>query len=168
MSVVFREGDLLTVTDVDVICHQCNCLTVKSHGLSQAIAQRFAWADVYGQRPAVKGRNLTSEPATPGTIKVFSGLPGIVCLFGQWDFGRGKYRKIGPYDDSAENRLLWFQSCLDHLGTLTRVTRVAMPYRIGCGMAGGHWPSYYGLIQNFARTYDKHVIIIVRNGKGRS
>ena len=32
-----KAGDVLKVTIVDAIVQQCNCLTVKAHGLNQAI-----------------------------------------------------------------------------------------------------------------------------------
>ena len=36
-----RYGCILLIKDVDAIVHQCNCLTVKSHGLSQKISECF-------------------------------------------------------------------------------------------------------------------------------
>ena len=36
-----------------------------------------------------------------------------------------------------------------------------MPFKIGCGMAKGHWSNYLKMIIEFARQYNKHVIIVV-------
>jgi hypothetical protein len=45
-GVIFLKGNLVEKKNVDAIVHQCNCLTVKSHGLSKQIARKFPWADV--------------------------------------------------------------------------------------------------------------------------
>ena len=38
---------MLESKDVDVIIHQVNCLCIKAHGLSQKIAEKFPWGDIY-------------------------------------------------------------------------------------------------------------------------
>jgi len=48
----------------------------------------------------------------------------------------------------------------DELGLL-KVEKIAMPFKIGCGMTKGHWPNYLKMIKEFARQYNKHVIIVV-------
>ena len=58
MSVSYHYGCILQIKDVDAIVHQCNCLTVKSHGLSQKISECFPWGDIYSHRTPVRGRNL--------------------------------------------------------------------------------------------------------------
>lgn len=45
----------------DVIVQQNNCLAVKSHGLSKSIADKFPYADVYGQRKSVTQPSSTSS-----------------------------------------------------------------------------------------------------------
>ena len=42
-----KTGDVLKLTGVNAIVPHCNCLTAKAHGLSQAIADRYFWADIY-------------------------------------------------------------------------------------------------------------------------
>jgi hypothetical protein len=56
-----------------VICQICNCVTVKGHGLSADIAQRYPYADVYSQRKAVSpNRNLArkEDRSVPGTTQL--------------------------------------------------------------------------------------------------
>ena len=43
MYVCYHYRCILQIKDVDAIVHQCNCLTVKSHGLSQKISECFPW-----------------------------------------------------------------------------------------------------------------------------
>ena len=65
--------DLLTFL-ADVIVQQNNCLAVKPHGLSKSIADKFPYADVYGQRKSVANsrRNLSrpEDRPEPGTIQL--------------------------------------------------------------------------------------------------
>lgn len=46
MTVQYRYGCLLVIKDVDGIVHQCNCLTVKPHGLSEKISKTYSWGDL--------------------------------------------------------------------------------------------------------------------------
>lgn len=160
-------GDLLTLTSVDVIVHQCTCVTVKPRGLSLAIGKAFPWGDIYGQRKAVKGRNLAVQTSRdlPGTIKVFKapeqGTPNVACLFAQWDFGTNVCR-VEPYkrSDTKENRELWFKQCLSELGK-TPYSSFGFPFKIGCDSAGGVWKVYWKLIKEFSNTYSKTVFVVV-------
>ena len=43
------------------------------------------------------------------------------------------------------NREKWFKNCLDELGLL-KVQKIAMPFKVGCGMDKGHWPNYLKMI----------------------
>jgi hypothetical protein len=36
-----------------------------------------------------------------------------------------------------------------------------MSFKIGCGMDKGYWPNYLKMIKEFARQYNKQVIIVV-------
>ena len=58
MSVKFVYGDLLKTKDVNCIVHQVNCLCIKAHGLSQQIADKFPWADIYSSRQEHGNKNL--------------------------------------------------------------------------------------------------------------
>ena len=40
------DGNLLDARE-KYICHQCNCLSKTSYGLSKSIANKFKWADIY-------------------------------------------------------------------------------------------------------------------------
>lgn len=156
----FRYGDLLTISDVDVIYHQVNCLTTKPHGLSKYIADEIPWSDIYSKRRSVRSRNLAVEEdrGVPGTIRR---LGRVVCFQAQWDFGGPKEgRRIPPHVDSRENREKWFKNCLEELG-LKKEQKIGMPFKMGCGLAKGHWPTYLKMIKNFSRQYNKHIVIVV-------
>ncbi len=165
------KGDLLQAKE-RYIAQQCNCMTVKSHGLSAQIASRYPYGDHYKTRqPIHYGRNSASAESRdiPGTIKVLispldgqissavdqtsnqvSADPRIICMFAQWVPGKsGAFNQYypGDYDDTPRNRQEWFLQCLKVMDEDPGINSpVAMPYTIGCGLAGGNWDVYQKMI----------------------
>jgi len=62
-KIVIIQGNLLDSKE-DYICHQCNCVTRLSKGLSNEIFRRFPTTDTYKKRFSEKDYD------TPGTIYV--------------------------------------------------------------------------------------------------
>ena len=159
------EGDLLKLREFDAIAHQVNCLTVKPHGFSKQVADKYPWGDIYSKRIPEGKRNLAvkSDRGVPGTIQIFKSTtvnsPAIVCLLSQWDFGStGQSRRcIPPYKDTAENRLMWFGQCFDHIKD---VKILGLPYKIGCGLAGGDCSLYFKMICAYARKSSVQIIVV--------
>ena len=84
-------------------------------------------------------------------------------MFAQWDYGscdKGRKRNIQPNVDTPENREEWFCKCLVAIGSLKH-QKIAFPFKIGCGLAGGNWKVYFKMIKEFSWKYNKHVTIIV-------
>jgi hypothetical protein len=65
------NGDLLNASE-RVIIQQLNCTTIKAHGLSKSIAQKYPFANVYRRWQAINTRNH----ATWGTC----GIPGEIAV----------------------------------------------------------------------------------------
>jgi len=40
---------------------------------------------------------------------------------------------------------------------------IALPFKIGCGMAKGNWSDYLRMIKDFAQKYNKEVVVVVRH-----
>jgi O-acetyl-ADP-ribose deacetylase (regulator of RNase III) len=137
-------GDLLDA-DADYIVQQCNCLSTKPHGLSETIAKKWPEADPYSVRRKLNGRNMAviSDRAVAGTILV---LGKVICAFGQVAMGKpGRFDSVGR-PDSAADRLNYFKACLGQIALL-KPKSIAFPYKIGCGLAGGDWPTYEAVLQ---------------------
>ncbi len=142
-----KFGNILDATE-DAIIQQCNCVARKPHGLSQQIAQRFPHCRVYS--------NNTQK--TPGTIEVYHGNPTIICLLAQ--YGMGKPHDYGQREpDSYKLRLRWFQDALDEINP-DEYSSVAIPYKIGCGLAGGNWNEYLPIIEEFDKKIPVTLYII--------
>ena len=163
-------GDLLRLADgADYIVQQCNCLTVKAHGLSEAIFRIYPEADDYKRRRPIGRRNLAIETdrAVPGSISIHHNF--IVNLFAQWRPGkiRAGYFSCYPGSDppeTSEQRQAWFQMCLDELALrlVGRRVTVAFPYGIGCGLAGGNWEVYRGMLEVFDKNNPEIDVLVVR------
>lgn len=183
-------GDLVRLPSelgVTHVVHQLNCLTTRGAGLSQSVAETWSWADVYGRRAKMSRRPnvaTTATQATPGTIVIDTPPTGVeapkcVGFFAQWDYGRpsnhrGGRPSVNPAycrvkeGDSARNRIVWFQKCLDALAEeLKDVDRpkVAFPHEIGCGLARGNWDVYRQKIADWSVQHQIVTVIVRWIGK---
>ena len=161
------KGDLLD--QKGFLFQQCNCVTVKAHGLSQSFIKRFGKrADIYGKR-AHRSANTATLPDTPGTYKILNlrGNTAMVAVFGQWLPGKpracahmySRYRVI--HNDTYEDRFRYFEEALNKFVESVDDDRPAyFPYRIGCGLAGGNWDNYRLAIERFAARYRGPVYIV--------
>jgi hypothetical protein len=143
-------GNILDSNE-DFILQQNCCTTTKAQGLSLAIAQKWPLSDPYRDRVKAKGNWATIESRdTPGSIKV---LGKVICLFSQYSHGKPNGGLKDPLNvvipDSAEDRLQYFVSCLNLVSDLAPKS-VAIPFKIGCGLAGGNWQKYYNAISDWA------------------
>lgn len=156
MIIDIINGDLLDATE-SYIAQQTNCNTVTAHGLSKSIAQRWKHGDVYSQRSRKGQRNAAAEPDEPGSVVITEPGPGssgpiILHMMAQWTPGKaGAYNRYYPktYQDTARNREGWFLECLNILDDeVPKGQVVAMPYCIGCGLAGGKWETYKNMLES--------------------
>jgi uracil-DNA glycosylase len=135
------ESDLLE-SDAQVIAQQCNCTSKKAKGLAETIAKKYPYADFYSSR---------KEDSVPGTIKVVGNKSKsqrfVAAMFAQLNPGKPKK------GDTASQREKWFEECLNKISKIKSLKSIAFPSGIGCGLAGGNWDTYYGLICDWARSH---------------
>lgn len=147
---VVPKGNLLNASEI-VIIHQCNCVSDRAAGLAKVLFQKFPAANVYRYR---------QKPSKPGTTFVaLSKGKVIVGLFSQFYPGKAKYKT-----DSPELRLAWFREGLDSFRTEPGAS-VAMPFNIGCGLAGGYWPAYEQAINEWAEKNNINVVLYDLNNE---
>lgn len=148
-----KDGDALEATEKYLV-HQCNCKTQKAAHMAASMFQRFPYADDY------TGRTVAS---VPGTIaikgSVTQGQRLVVNLFGQYYPGVSRYP-----NDTYVKRAQWFKSGLLALEKgLEAGDTIALPFRIGCGAAGGDWSAYLEVLEQWAeKIKDKATITLYR------
>lgn len=142
-------------SDAQFIVHQCNCVSTGMAGLAKTIFKKYPYSDTYSKRNSKEERSLDD----PGTISIHGNGKDkryIVNFYSQYYPGKAKYK-----NDSLEIREKWFEKCLDLLGQVEDLKSVAFPYGIGCGLAGGDWDKYYGMIEDFSdRNPDTEIFIV--------
>tara|TARA_B110000208_G_C11621781_1_gene377517 strand:- start:147 stop:875 length:729 start_codon:yes stop_codon:yes gene_type:complete len=181
------EGDLL-LSDCEYIAHQANCRCLRGLGIARVIYDRFPHADAYEARrigresdTAALSHNTPTDLHTPGAIQICGGrsgvdvragagagggssLRGVINLFGQDRPGPPRKKR----GESAEQRLNWFKEALaavEH--ELPTLASIAMPHLIGCGLAGGDWPSFIAAIDAFAERMPRTRVVVVKLPQAR-
>lgn len=140
----YVPGDVLD--DIwDFVGHQCNCVTRKPGGLSKAVFAKHPEANTYASNDPCR---------VPGTISVHG---RVINMYGQKTPGKPKRKGT---DDDAAARKDYFITALSsallyvHSRGLEegKVRTLALPYKIGCGLAGGDWRLYEQYIANTVAT----------------
>lgn len=157
MAIPVVNKNILECTEQYII-QQNNCIGCKPHGLSAQIAYKWPYADPYSRRKKMYGnRNYAVEAdrPIPGTIEIFKGRnKSIICMYAQYGMGKPyMYNNKGEdaVPDGSALRLQWFTLCLEQITKQVNVPATfALPWRLGCGLAGGDWKKYKQLIENWS------------------
>ena len=155
------NGNILDAKE-EYILQQCCCTAVRPHGLSETISLFWKDANIYSLRRGIGKRNLAvmEDRPEPGTIQVI-GKRKIICAFAQVAMGKpGIYDSCGK-PDSQENRYNYFIECLNKITELNP-NSIAVPYKIGCGLAGGNWDTYYNALNTWANENPNINIVIYK------
>jgi O-acetyl-ADP-ribose deacetylase (regulator of RNase III) len=154
------NGDVLEAKE-QYLFHQTNVVSWQGRGLSAALFDRFPHANIYKLR-CVPGKR-EGRRDTPGLI--------IVCGDGspEWRFVVNAMAQLWPgkprywgNDDTSAKRIAWFRACLEQTAALPGIKSIALPHNIGCGLAGGHWPTYLAAIHACAAANPQLLIRIYR------
>lgn len=116
------------------------CKTTSSKGLSADLFKKFSFANTYNRK------------RIPGTVNIMKGEDKII-LNCNAQICPGKPTKT----ETKEMRLKWFQQCLDEIILNDIKGPIAIPYKIGCGLAGGDWSEYSKLLEEF----DKKIEVVI-------
>jgi hypothetical protein len=168
MSIRFVFGDIRDTT-AEYILQQVNCLCVNSHGLSQSLEQTFPYCRTYSGRRRVGRRNLAvpEDRGTPGKCVIFTPPrpmkgPKIACLQAQWDFGKPGMktnRPVSPECDTLIQRQLWLNMALrDFTHQVPQRVTVAVPWKMGCGLAGGDLTSTLDIVIDWGSRNEYNLI----------
>ena len=135
----FHHGDILTAK-TDVICHQVNTLGIMGAGLAKHIRGKYPWLyEEYKQYCA-------QYPAEQlmGTALILRESPSseqyIANCFAQTKLAK-QGEKVTNYT-ALEDSLMQVASWMSDNGKKS----VAIPFRMGCGLAGGDWDAVKSII----------------------
>ena len=147
MSVKVVTGNILDCQE-EVIFHQCNCVSTEVKGLAESLFEKYPYSNTY--------KNRTQNKSVPGTVDVCPGDKIIINAYAQYYPGRAKYA-----NDNQTKRIEFFNNCLNQLLSIESITGkdIAMPYNIGCGMAGGDWQTYYDIICQFSLKNNINIVL---------
>jgi len=113
-------NDSLLNSNEQYIAHQCNCTTKYAAGLAKTIFQTYPYSNVYQyrQRKSKPGSIIISGDGTNNRF--------IINMMGQI------YPGSPSLSETYEDRLIFFQSCLDNILKIPNLASIAFPYNIGC------------------------------------
>jgi O-acetyl-ADP-ribose deacetylase (regulator of RNase III) len=153
----YRVGDLLNQDDIVVIAHQANCLKAMYSGIAGAIREVYPFA-VQADIDFPLSAKARFGWASCGTGFGSNGLQKrIYNLYGQ--FAPGTDRRMTDYN-KLQQALETMMHHLDDIGIPDEVA-VGVPYKIGCGLAGGDWKVVVGILRAVANEYCRDIYIYV-------
>ena len=138
------DGSLLDATE-DILCHQVNCQGVMGSGIALALRNKYPnLYDCYNhfcvycnKVHALGGAQFVEQE--DGHI--------IANLFGQYNYGRENI----IYTDYTELEVAFVRT---REYALANNLSIAMPYKIGCGLANGNWDIVYQIIERVFYNID--------------
>lgn len=137
------NGDLLEAKE-QYIAHQCNCVSAgRAAGLASLLFYKYPYSDVYKTR---------KNHSVPGTISIHGdGLSQryVINMYAQ--YYPGKFRNEFS-NDSNQMRQQYFKKCLEDIANIENLQSIAMPFNIGCGLAGGKWEDYSQILTDFINS----------------
>lgn len=144
MAVKIIDGDLFQ-TKALVICHQVNCRGKMGSGVAKQIRALYPLA--YERYRLAYNRQKNDPRQLLGCIqfchcndeKTETGMRMIINMFAQDRYG---------YDGECYTDYKAFEYCIRKIHQIVdKGGTIAMPYKIGCGLAGGDWNVVYGMIE---------------------
>ena len=161
------NGNLLTYPGLQVIGHQTNCLGVMGGGIAKQIKEKYplVYHNYYKLCRARKGKNLLG---TVQFLKTDDDKQYVANMFGEYSF----CESVAPYEDGGRPRHTDYDAlkeCLERLHTwmvMKDIETGGIPYKLGCGLAGGDWDGvvYPMIKKEFEEDEDITLYIVKYNG----
>jgi O-acetyl-ADP-ribose deacetylase (regulator of RNase III) len=141
------EGDILE-SNADIIFHQVNCQGVMGSGLAKQIRDKYP--NVYQDYKNYCNQHKPEELLGTICCSRYNELNCICNVFGQLNYGTNKVQT----DYAAVKKALFVQRrILKDLYWQYPNCKLAFPYKMGCGLAGGDWNIVYEIIEEVFGDY---------------
>ena len=122
----------------DVVVHQVNCFGVMGAGLAYSI--RTLFPDTYFKYKHFCNEHVARPKDLLGKVLYTQEYNYVIAnAFGQFYYGRNKMQT--DYEMLAR--------CFQDIAKEYHGKRVALPYKIGCGLAGGNWSIVFSMIWEY-------------------
>ena len=145
----YLNGDVLS-SDADVILHQVNCKGKMGAGLALQVKKKYPF--VYKQYATFCSQAEDSSSLLGQTLIVpVSNEQSIANLFAQDGYASYGFTTACLTDYKA------LRKCLKHIGRKYKGKRVALPYLLGCGLAGGDWSIVKEIIEEELKECDVEI-----------
>ncbi len=153
-----RVGDLLNEPDINVIAHQANLFHTFGGGIARVIKDKFP--DAYAADCATLHGNTgdTSKLGTYSSAKVNDKLTILNCYS---QTGMGATDRNTSYNDiliifkTIESKVAAWNAANP---TDQRV--IGVPYKYGCGLAGGAWRIVLAILEEVFKTSPVKLVIV--------
>jgi hypothetical protein len=150
------------------LAHQVNAdPRKKPGGLAKDLTKLYKFANLHkegaeGPQDDLLGTaRIDTAPSDPKGPHGQKTATTIVSIYGQRYGG-----KPGGERDSSAAREEYFKNGLDDIKRqVPDLESIAFPEKIGCGIGGGHWPTYQNMILEFANDMPSCTVYIVSLGK---
>lgn len=144
------NNDLLK-TPIHIIAHQVNCQGVMGGGVAKQIKQKYPTVyEIYKARCCESHEKLLG-----GYVAVWSQDRSqlIVNVFGQNNFGRDKvYTDYKALENGLSNFIKDYRNSFNIMPEVQ--IPIAIPYKIGCGLAGGDWNLVSTILEKLEIEYN--------------
>lgn len=147
------ESDLCT-SKAKCIGHQFNCEPrakgTKGKGVAAALFAKYPHSNIFHKKREPGRIYITGDNGEKGRC--------IVHLCAQ--------RYMGPpnkKDDTVADRERWFKQCLDRIAMRPSLNYIALPYKIGCGLARGNWETYENMIVEWIQANPHLCVELISN-----
>lgn len=147
VMIEIKNGDI-TKSSFDILCHQVNCQGTMGAGLAKTLRRCYP-----GLYQCYKTFCQSREPADLlGQVLYYRTPNGVLIgnLFGQLSYGRGTRQT--DYQALEKGLRTIEEEQPKHLS-------LALPYRIGCGLAGGDWLIVLPMIKRIFADSERAVTI---------
>lgn len=143
--------DNLLNTQLQFIAHQVNCQGVMGAGVAKALRNKYP--ELYSQYQ--EDIRLNGKEDLLGTSTWFKAQDGktIINLFGQLYYGRsGIYTNYNALKTAIIEAVKAIQNDMMKEDGLQLC--IAIPYGMGCGLAGGDWNKVTEILEGIEKSYN--------------
>lgn len=149
---IILEGNLLD-TSFQLIAHQVNCRGVMGAGLAKQIKQKYPMVYERYKNHCQRGAYLGDCVGCDTSDHHY-----IMNIFGQSGYGRDKvYTDYVAMYQSFRRGISEFRERACEGRYVAQLT-IAIPYGIGCGLAGGDWEKVTEILNKIEK--DQNVIFV--------